>query len=157
MDVLSVHSLLSSRISTPWGKPSNLWTFWVYPLRPRVPSWTWIRCLNLPLTGTLLSPLTFAMSTAMHNPAQTSSNLFWRPSCLSLTAIRTTHLWVTTSSLSLNRKYDFCYVYSIALTVATHILLWHLAAIIPSQLNNYFLPPFLWDLQHKGTLYFGCY
>ena len=31
-DVLSVRSLHSSRITTPWGKPSNLWTFWVYPL-----------------------------------------------------------------------------------------------------------------------------
>ena len=73
-------------------------------------------------------------------------------SCLSPTTTRTTHLWVTTSFLSLNSKYDFCYVYgdaysaltfSITLTVATHIPLWHLAAIIPSQLNNYFLPSFL--------------
>ena len=35
----------SIRITTPWGKPSDLWTFWVYSLRPRVPSWTWIRCI----------------------------------------------------------------------------------------------------------------
>ena len=45
MDVLSVCSLHSSRITIPWGKPSNLWTSWVYPLRPRVPSWIWIRCM----------------------------------------------------------------------------------------------------------------
>ena len=44
-DVHSVRSLHSSRITTPWGKPSNLWTLWVYPLRRRVPSWTWIRCM----------------------------------------------------------------------------------------------------------------
>ena len=78
-------------------------------------------------------------------------NLFWRPSCLSPTVTRTTHLWVTTSFLSLNNKHDFCYVYSdalpsqtfsIALTVAMHIPLSHLPAIIPSQLHNYFLPSY---------------
>ena len=40
-----------------------------------------------------------------------------------------------------------------ALTGATHILLRHLAAKIPSQFHNYFLPSFLRDLQNKGTLY----
>ena len=93
-------------------------------------------------------------------------NIFWRFSCLSPTAIRTTHLWVTTSLLSLNSKHDFCYVYSdaypaltfsITLTVATHILLRHLVAIIPSQLHNYFLPSFPRDLQHRGALYPGCH
>ena len=73
-------------------------------------------------------------------------------SCLSPTATRTTHLWVTTSFLSLNSKHNFCYVYSgaysaqtfsIALPVVTHIPAWHLAAIIPSQLNYFFLPSFL--------------
>ena len=39
-------------------------------------------------------------------------NLFRRPSCLYPTATRTTHLWVTTSFLSLNSKHNFCYVYS---------------------------------------------
>ena len=67
------------------------------------------------------------------------------------TATTTTHLWVTTSFLSINSKQDFCYVYSdaysaqtfsIALTVVTHISLWHLAAIVPFQLNNYFLPSY---------------
>ena len=33
-------------------------------------------------------------------------------------------------------------IFSIALTVATHIALRHLAAIILSQLNNYFLPSY---------------
>ena len=111
------------------------------------------------------------MSSATHkmlrHPATSFlGNLFWRPSCLALTATRTTHLWVTTSLLSLNSKHDFCYVYSdaysaqtfsIDLTVETHILLWHLAANIPSQLHNYFLPPFLRGLQQKGSLYPGCH
>ena len=79
-------------------------------------------------------------------------NIFWRLSCLSSTKTNTTHLWVTTSFLSLNSKHDFCYTYgdaysaqtfNNALTVATHILLRHLAAKIPSQLNNYFLLSFL--------------
>ena len=30
----------------PWGKPSNLWTTCIYSLRPRVPSWIWIRWLQ---------------------------------------------------------------------------------------------------------------
>ena len=65
-------------------------------------------------------------------------NIFWRLSCLSPTTTRITHLWVTTSFLRLNSEHDFCLVYgdaysaqtfSIALTVTTHILLRHLAAI----------------------------
>ena len=44
----------------------------------------------------------------------------------------------------------------IALTLATHIPLKHWAAMIPSQLNNYFFPSFQRDLQHKSTLYYGC-
>ena len=91
-------------------------------------------------------------ATALRHPATSFlGNLFWRLSCLSPTATRTTHLWVTTSFLSLNSKHDFGYVYSdaysaqtfsIALTVGTHIPLRHLAAIIPSQLNNNFLPSY---------------
>ena len=48
-------------------------------------------------------------------------------------------------------------IFSIALTVAMHILLWHLAAIIPSQISNYFLPLFQRDLLHKSTLFSGCH
>ena len=93
-------------------------------------------------------------------------NILWRLSRLSPTATRTTHSWVTTLFLSLNSKHDFCYVnsdayfaqtFSIALTVETHISFRHLAAIIPSQLNNYFLLSFLRDLQHKATLYSVCH
>ena len=43
-----------------------------------------------------MSPLTFAMSTVTRNSASSFlDNLFWRPSYLSPTATRTTHLWVT--------------------------------------------------------------
>ena len=104
-----------------------------------------------------MSPLTFVMSTttrkSLRHPATLFlGNLFWRPSCLSPSVTRTPHLWVTSSFLSLNSKHDFYYVYSgantaqtfsIALTIATHNSLKHLAAIIPSQLNNYFLLSFL--------------
>ena len=76
MDVLSVRSLHSSRILTLWGKLSTLWTFWVYPLRLRVPSWIWIRCiLSATYRNTFMSPLTFAMSTATHDSTQASSYL----------------------------------------------------------------------------------
>ena len=57
-DVLTVCSFHSSSIMTPWGKPSNLWTSWVYSLRPRVPSWI-LDVFNLPHTGTPLSRLQF--------------------------------------------------------------------------------------------------
>ena len=64
-DVLTVRFLHSSSIITPWGKPSNLWTSWVYSLRPRVPSWIWIRCIKSAThRNTFISPLTLAMSTA---------------------------------------------------------------------------------------------
>ena len=36
----------SSNLTPPWGKPSNLWTSWVYSLRPRVPSWILIRWIQ---------------------------------------------------------------------------------------------------------------
>ena len=68
--------LHSSSITTPWGKPSNLWTSWVYCLRPTVPSWTWIRCMESAThRNSFMSPLTFAMSTATRKYAQTSSYL----------------------------------------------------------------------------------
>ena len=73
-DVPTVCSLHSSSIRTPWGKPSNLWTSWVYSLWPRVPSWIWIRCIQSAIhRNTFISPLILAISTAMCNSAQTSS------------------------------------------------------------------------------------
>ena len=65
-----------SRSTTPCGKPSNLWTSWIYSLRPRVPSWTQIRCRESAThRNTFMPPLTFAMLTATHNSTQTSSYL----------------------------------------------------------------------------------
>ena len=75
IDVLTVHSLHSSSITTPWGKPSNLWTSRVYSLRPRVPSWTWIRCIqSITHRNTFISPPTLTMSIVTRNSAQKSSN-----------------------------------------------------------------------------------
>ena len=125
-DAPSVRSLHSSRSTVPWGKPSNLWTFWVYSLRPRVPSWTWIRCMEpilvyvppKPAThrNTLMSPQTFAMSPATRNSAQTSNYII---PVLKQQTRNLLHLW------------------------RWIIPLRHLAAKIPSQLHNYFLPFFL--------------
>ena len=79
-------------------------------------------------------------------------NIIWRLSCLSPTTNRTAHLWMTTPFLCLTSKHYFCYTYgdaystqtfNNALIVATYIPLRNLAAKIPSQLNNYFLPSFL--------------
>ena len=66
-------------------------------------------------------------------------NLFWRPSCLSPTATKITHLWVTTSFLSLNSKHDFCYIYSEAYPAQTtsHFnsayLFWRLLFLTPKS------------------------
>ena len=65
---------ISSSIATPWGKPSNLWTSWVYSHRPRVPSWIWIRWIQYAThRNHFRSPPTLAMSSATQNFAQTSS------------------------------------------------------------------------------------
>ena len=73
-DVITVRSPFSSSITTPWGKPSNLWTSWIYSLRPRVPSWIWIRWIqSASHRNNFTSPPKLAMSTAMQNFAQTSS------------------------------------------------------------------------------------
>ena len=115
-DVLTVRSLHSSSITTPWGKPSNLWPSCVYSLRPRVPSWIWIRCIQ-PAThrNTFISPLTLVISTAKRNFAQTSSYFIpgqhFLETCFSSQTTRTTHSWVTTSFLSLTSKHDLCYTY----------------------------------------------
>ena len=97
--------------------------------------------------------------TLRHPATSFLGHTFWRLSCLSPTTTRTTHLWVTTSFLSLTSKHDFCYTYgdsystqtfNNAMTLETHNPLKHLAAIIPTQIHNYFLPSLLRDLGHKG-------
>ena len=103
---------------------------WVYPSRPKVPSWIWIRCIySATYRNTFMSPLTFAMSTAMLNSAQTFSYFipgqpFRRPLCLSPTVNRTIHLWLNIQSCSKISNSIF------TLTLAMHIPLRHLAALI---------------------------
>ena len=158
-DALSVRSLHSSRSTTPWGKPSNLWNFWVYSIRPRIPSWTWIRCMESAThKNTFMSPLTFAMSTATRNSAQTSSYLIpgqhYLETFMPLSYSNQDYTFMgdyiipvlkqqTRLFATYTATHDSTQTFNNASTVATHISLRHLAAIIPSQLNNYFLPSFL--------------
>ena len=95
---------------------------WVYPSKPKIPSWIWIRCIySATYRNTFMSPLTFAMSTATRKFAQTFSYFipgqpfFWRLSCLSPATTRTTHLELTTSLHVFNQQHDF------AMTVAMQI------------------------------------
>ena len=114
---------------------------WVYPSGPKVPNWIWIRCIYSAIyRNTFMSPLTFAMSTATLNSAQTFSYFipgqpFRRPLCLSPTANRTTHLWLNIHSCSKISDSIF------SLALETHISLRHLTAVILSQFNNYILLP----------------
>ena len=171
-DVPTVCSLHSSSITTPWGKPSNLWTSWVYSLRPRVPSWTWIGCIQSAThRNTFISPLTLAMSTATRNSAQASSYFIpgqhFLETFMLLSYNNQDHTFMgdyiipvlnqqTRLLLLLWRPY-LTQTFNNALTVAKHIPLRHLVAKIPSQLHNYFLPSFRRDFPHKGTFYSGCH
>ena len=92
--------LITSSITTPWGKPSNIWTSWVYSLRPRVPNWIWIRWIqSASHRNNFTSPLISAMSTTIHNSAQTSSNFIPGQHFLEAFTLlfpqttRTTHPW----------------------------------------------------------------
>ena len=69
-DVITVCSPFSSSITPPWGKPSNLWTSWVYSLRLIVPSWIW----SASHRKNSKSSSTLAMSTATQNTALTASH-----------------------------------------------------------------------------------
>ena len=107
---------ISSSITTPWGKPSNLWISWAYSLRPTVPSWIWIRWIQYAThRNHFKSPPTLAMSTATQNSAQTSSYFIlgqhFLETCFSPQTTRTTHSWTTTTFLFLTSKHDFCYTY----------------------------------------------
>ena len=101
--------------STQWGKPSNLWTRCVYSLRPRVPSWIWIRWIQYAThRNNFTSPPKLAMSTAMQNYAPTPSYFIFGQHFLeTLTFLpettRTTISWWLQSFLSSNSKHDFCY------------------------------------------------
>ena len=73
---------------------------------------------NQPLTGTplcrlsLLLWLQWRVVPLKHPATSFLGNSFRRLSCLSPTATRTKHLWVTISFLFLNSKHDFCDVFS---------------------------------------------
>ena len=175
-DVFTVCSLHSSSFTTPRGKPSNLWTSWVYSLRPRVPSWIWIRWIQSAThRNTFKSPPTLAMSTATQNSAQTSNYFIPGQHFLEtftlLSHSNQDHTFMgdyiipvlnqqTRPLLHLWRPY-LTHTFNNALTVATHISLRQIAAKIPSQLHDYFLPSFLpsflQDLQHRGALYSRCH
>ena len=124
IDVITVHSPFSSRITTPWGRPSNLWTSWVYSFRP---SWLWIRWIqSASLSNNFTSPPKLAMSTATQKFRSDIQLLHpWATFLETLTLLpqttRTTHSWVTTTFLSLTSKHDFCYTYGdhISLTHST--------------------------------------
>ena len=155
---------LLSTLTTPWRKPSNLWTSWVYSLRPRVPSWIWSRWIQ----------------SASHRNNFTSPPNFGYVDCdaKSHSDIQLLHPWATFSgdihtSPTNNQDHTFMGDYIIlvfnqptwpllrlwrpyltqtfnnALTVTLHIPLKYLAAKIPYQPHNYFLASFLRDLQHK--------
>ena len=156
-DLLTVRSLHSSSVTTPWGKPSNLWTSWVCSLRPRVPSWIWIRCIQSAThRNTFMSPLTLAMSTMTCNSAQTSSYLIpvqhYLETFMPLSNNNQDHTFMgeyilpvlnqeTRLLLHLWRPY-LTQTFNNALTVTMQKSFRHLAAKIPSQLHNYFFLPF---------------
>ena len=71
---LTVRSSIAAAL-TQWGKPSNLWTPCVYSLRPRVPSWIWIKWIqSASHRNNSKSSLTLAMSIAMQNTALRASH-----------------------------------------------------------------------------------
>ena len=157
-DEFTVCSLECCSITTPWGKPSNLWTPWGYSLRPRVPSWIWIRLNSIRLTQEQLyvtSKIVYVDCDAkfcsdiqqLHPKATFSGNIHASPPktqehtlmgdyiipVLNQQTRLLLHLWRPYLTQTLNN----------ALTVTLHISLRHLAAKMPSQLHNSFLSSFL--------------
>ena len=111
---LTVRSPDSSSITNPWGKPSNLWTSWVYSFRPRVPSWIWIRWIQYAThRNNFKSPQSWLCRLRRKIPPRqpvTSSqgNIFWRHSRFIPQTTRITHSWTTITFLSLTSKHDLC-------------------------------------------------
>ena len=157
-DVMTVRSPFSSSFTIPCGKPSNLWTSWIYSLRPRVPSWIWIRWIqSASHRNNFKSPSTLAMSTATQNSAQTPSHFIPGQDFLETSRLLSQndqdHIFMdeynvpvlnqqTRLLLHLWRLY-LTHTFNNALTVTLHISLKHLGVKIPYQLHNYFLPSFL--------------
>ena len=162
-DVITVRSPFSSSIMTPWGKPSNLWTSWVYSFRPRVPSWLQIRWIQSATNRNhFKSPSTLAMLTAMTNSTQTSSyfipgqNFLETFRLLSLNDQDHTFMGDYIIPVLNQQTWPLLYLwwryithtFNNALTLTMHILLRHLATKTPLLFPS-FLPSFLWDLQQK--------
>ena len=110
-----------------------------------------------------MSPLTFAMSTAIRNFAQKCSYIIpgqhFLETFMLLSYNNQDHTFMsdyiipvlnqqTRPLLHLWRSY-LTQTFDNALTVAMHISLRHLAAKIPSHLHNYFLPFFLRDFPQE--------
>ena len=143
----------SSGITPPWGKLSNLWTPSLYSLRPRVPSWIWIRWIQYTThRNNFTSPPKLAMSTAMQNTAPTPSYFFTGQHFLETFTLlpettRTTKSRWLQSFLFSNSKHDFCYTMAnISLSHIQQCLNWtmhfsfrHLAAKMLSQLYHNFI------------------
>ena len=157
-DIFTIRFPFSSSITTPWGKPSNLWISWAYSHRPRVPSWLWIRWIQFTShSNNFKSPSTLAMSTVMQNSAQTSSHFILGQHFLEIFTLLSPkyqdHTFMDDDNVPvLNQQTQLLlflwqqyltHTFNNVLTVTLHIFLKHLAAKIPSQLRNYFLPSFL--------------
>ena len=141
---------------TPWGKPSNLWISWIYFLRPRVPSWIWIRWIQSASHNNFTSPPKFTMLTAMQNSAQTSRYFIPRQHFLEtftlLSPNEQDHTFMDDDNvLVLNQQTQLLlhlwrlyltHTFNNALIVTLHISLRHIAAKITSQLHNSFLPSY---------------
>ena len=119
---------------------------------------------NPPHTGTTLSRLpTLAMSIATQNSAQTSSDFIPGQHFLETFTLLSSndqdHTFMDDENVPvLNQQTRLClhlwrpyptHTFNNALIVTLHVSLKHLAAKIPSQLHNYFVPSLLQDLQHK--------
>ena len=152
----------SSSITPPWGKPSNLWTLCVYSLRPRVPSWIWIRWIQYAThRNNFSSPPVLALSTAMQNYAPTPSYFipgqhFLETFTLLPETTRTTNSRWLQSFLSSNSKH---YGKHILLTHSTmhnltmHFSLRHLAAKMHSQLYHNFISfPYFFTYYETGRI-----
>ena len=96
----------------PWGKLSNLWAPCVYSLRPRVPSWIWIRWIQYAThrKNYWSRPLCRLRCKILLRHLATSSlgNIFWRHSRFSPKQPEPqTHGDYNIPVL--NQQHDFCY------------------------------------------------
>ena len=129
----------------------------VISLRPRVPSWIWIRWIQYAThRNNFTSPPKLAMLTAMQNHAPTPSYFTsWQHFLETFTILpettKTTNSWWLQSFLSSNSKQDFCYTMANilpsytqqCLNLTMYFSLRHLAAKILSPLyHNFILFPY---------------